>query len=90
MVRVCGRCARQIEMGVQLEPAYQRIALAVFKFVALRQTAQAGAQAEALAFATAGKHADPGDHRGVGQAFHHAVHERVHILETTKDAGKAQ
>ena len=44
-----------------------QLALAL-DLVALRQAAQPGSQPEALAGAAAGKHADSGDHRGIGQS----------------------
>ena len=59
------------QMGVELKPAHQRIALAVFHLRGFRETAQAGTQAIMLALPHPRKESDAGHAGGIGHSFHH-------------------
>ena len=78
------------EVGAELQPANQRIALAIFQLACLGQTMQAGA--EMVTFAPGAdprEKTDPGNHGRIGQAFHHTVHQAVDIFPAMKESGAA-
>src|SRR3954464_7824543 len=74
------------QMGVQLEPTHQWIALGEFNFSRLGQAAHPGAQSIWFAFMAARKNAKARHAGSVRDIFDYAGQKRVEILEAAEDA----
>ena len=87
-------CLRKIapadEMGVELEPAHERIALAVFHFISFRQAAQAGPQTIAVALPDTGKNAYARDAGCIRDTFDNARKESLYVFKAAKNPREAQ
>ena len=74
------------QVGVKLEPAHERVSLAVFDLVGFRQTTQAGAKPVAIALSYLGKNAYPADAGGISNTLDHAGEEGFDVVESAENS----
>src|SRR5437588_3620441 len=85
-----GEVAARNQVSVGLEPADQRIALAILKLVRLWQRPEPGAKPIAIAMANSRENSHPRYPGRICHLFHNIIEERLDVLETTKHPSETE
>ena len=78
------------QMGMEFEPADQRIAFAIFHLVCFGQATQAGAEPVTFALPDPGKNADARDAGSISHPFGHAGQQCFHVFKPPENARETQ